>query len=62
MVKKLTIVLLALLVGALCAGVAPVHAADPVTIDVARGYVVVLNDGRLDVEYSLIFTENEGRS
>ena len=32
---------------------------DPVRLDLADSYVVVLNDGRLDVRYTLTFTELE---
>ena len=32
---------------------------DPVTLDKVDAYVVVLNDGRLNVRYTLTFTELE---
>jgi len=35
------------------------YAADPVSLDKAESYVVILSDGRLDIKYSLTFTELE---
>ncbi len=37
------------------------RAQAPVTINRSEFYVVVLQDGRLDIRYSLTFTEHEGR-
>ena len=36
-------------------------AADPVMINQSDYYVVVLQDGRLDIRYTLTFTEHETR-
>src|SRR5690554_6475903 len=37
----------------------PVLAQDPVSLDEVSSYVVVLEDGRLDVRYTIRFTERE---
>ncbi|MCE5259177.1 MAG: DUF2207 domain-containing protein, partial [Chloroflexi bacterium] len=53
------ITLAALIVFCLLAGQLPFvsRAADPVALDKAESYVVVLADGRLDIKYTLTFTE-----
>ncbi|MDI7276141.1 MAG: hypothetical protein QME94_09180, partial [Anaerolineae bacterium] len=43
------------------ASAAAVRGQAPVTINRSESYVVVRQDGRLDIRYSLTFTEHEGR-
>ncbi len=59
--KTRLVILIALLASVLWGGMVSVRAADPVTLNLVKAYVVVLNDGRLDVKYSLTFTEHESR-
>ncbi|MBC7315687.1 MAG: hypothetical protein H5T70_04620, partial [Chloroflexi bacterium] len=57
-VKRMLLVMLALWVAWLGFGSALAQ-GDPVRLDKVDAYVVILNDGRLDVRYTLTFTELE---
>jgi len=46
-----------IVVAALLALSAPAAAQDPISLDQVSSYVVVLQDGRLDVRYTVTFTE-----
>lgn len=53
-------VIMVLIVASLLLSMAgPVAAQDPISLDEVRSYVVVLGDGRLDVRYTVTFTEQE---
>ena len=57
--RRIAVACLLLVLLVLAGGALPVWAADPVRLDLVEAYVVVLNDGRLNVRYTLTFTELE---